>query len=393
MTRSLRRAFQLTAIAAAIAVALFPPGANAIERWYARGLYPELQAIVTSTSNRVPVALFDVAIAVVVVIALGTWIHAIRLARQKRSIAPIGRGLVATMALAALIYLWFLAAWGFNYARQPIESVMAYDASRITPHHVRALAEYAIGQANRTHAAAHAAGFPAIDDRPQPLITALQDVERELGRPRTTVVARPKQSILTPFFRASTVSGMLAPFFLETLLNPDLTGPERPYTLAHEWAHLSGYAPEDDASFVGLLAALRAGPAAEYSAWLELAFTAVSQLQPVTQRLVLENLAEGPRIDQRAIYERVTANRIERVDRAAWAAYDQLLRSQGVEEGVQSYSRVVELLLGTDVLKVPSPRSQVPGPKPQDESPKPQVPSPPASAEAPAGKQDVKPSP
>ena len=133
-------------------------------------------------------------------------------------------------------------------------------------------------------------------------ITALQEVERELGRPRTTVVARPKTSIFSPFFRASSVSGMLAPFFLETLLNPDLTGPERPYVLAHEWAHLSGYAPEDDASFVGLLAALRAGPAAEYSAWLELAFTAVCQLQPVTQKLVLEESRRRTSHDQRAIY-------------------------------------------------------------------------------------------
>jgi hypothetical protein len=239
-----------------------------------------------------------------------------------------------------------------NYARQPIESVIAYDASRISPQQVRALAEHAVAQANRTHAAAHAAGFPAITDRPQSLVTALQEVERELGRPRTTVVARPKRSLFTPFFRASSVSGMLAPFFLETLLNPDLTGPERPYTLAHEWAHLSGYAPEDDASFVGLLAALRAGPAAEYSAWLELAFTAVAQLQPVTRTLVLANLAEGPKQDQLAIYRRVIDNRIEFIDRAAWATYDQALRSQGVEEGVQSYSRVVELLLGTDVLKI-----------------------------------------
>ena len=74
-------------------------------------------------------------------------------------------------------------------------------------------------------------------------------------------MATPKWSIFTPFYRASGVSGQLGPFFLETLLNPDLTGPERPAVLAHEWAHLSGYAPESDASFVGLLAALRAGPA------------------------------------------------------------------------------------------------------------------------------------
>jgi hypothetical protein len=381
-----KAATQLTLIGLAVLVAVFPPGTFAIERWYARGLYPQLQAVTTSVSNRVPVALFDVAMIILAIIAIVMWAHSVRVARRKRSIRPIGRGFAATLTLAALVYLWFLTAWGLNYARQPIESVMTYDASRVTPQAARALAEYAIAQANRTHAAAHAAGFPGIDEMPRPLVTALQDVERELGRPRTTVVARPKTSIFSPFFRASSVSGMLAPLFLETLLNPDLTGPERPSVLAHEWAHLSGYAPEDDASFVGLLAALRAGPAAEYSAWLELAFTAVSQLQPVTQKLVLENLAEGPRIDQRAIYQRVMANRIETVDRAAWATYDQLLRSQGVEEGVQSYSRVVELLLGTNVLKIdqdatpkpqdPSPKTQDPSPKPQAPSPKPQAPSP-----------------
>ncbi len=358
MKFSARRALQLATLTAAIAVALFPPGAGAVERWYARGLYPHMQSLITSVSNRVPVALFDVAVVVFAVIAIVTWIHSIRAARRKRSIRPIGRGLMATLTLAALIYLWFIAAWGLSYARQPIETVMAYDASRVTPQNVRALAEYAIAQANRTHAAAHAAGFPAIDATPQPLVTALQDVERELGRPRPTVVARPKHSLFSPYFRASSVSGMLAPFFLETLINPDLTGPERPSVLAHEWAHLSGYAPEDEASFVGLVAALRAGPAAEYSAWLELAFTAVSQLPPVTQKLVLDTLADGPRADERAISERVMANRIETVDRAAWATYDRMLKSQGVDEGVQSYSRVVELLLGTDVLKIRPPGQQ-----------------------------------
>jgi hypothetical protein len=354
--------FQLITVAAAMAVALFPPGHGAIERWYSRGFYPALQATLTSVSNRLPVALFDLALIVFAIVAIVVWIHAIRVARRKRSIRPIGRGFVATLTIAAVIYLWFLGVWGLNYARQPIESVIAYDASRVTPSAVRTLAEYAIAQANRTHAAAHAAGFPAIDEMPQPLINALHEVERELGRPRTTVVARPKRSLLTPFFRAASVSGVLAPFFLETLLNQDLTGPERPSVLAHEWAHLSGYAPEDDASFVGLLAALRAGPAAEYSAWLDLAMTAGGQLQPVTQKLVFANLADGPRNDRLAIYRRVMAARVETVDRAAWATYDQFMKSQGVEEGVQSYSRVVELVLGTDVLKVPSPKPQVPSP-------------------------------
>lgn len=342
----------LLAIAIAMTVAVAPPGSATVERFYARWLYPALQAQLTAVSNRVALSLFDLTLTLAVVVAIGGWTWCLRRARKQRSFAPLGRGLFTTLAAGALIYLWFLLAWGLNYQRPPLEAVVPYDASRITPLAVRLLAEHAVREANRTHAAAHAVGFPGIHDRPVRLIEALHQVERDLGRPGPTIVAQPKTSWLSPFFRASGVSGMLAPFYLETLLNPDLTGPERPSVLAHEWAHLSGYAPESDASFVGYLAALRAGPAAEYSVWLDLVSEAANQLQPVTQRLVLEKLDAGPRADQQAIRDRLRAL-VQPVERAAWSTYDQMLKSQGVEEGVRSYSRVIQLLIGSDALKIP----------------------------------------
>ena len=351
MRFSLKAATQGLLLFLAATVALFPPGDFTVERYYSRWLYPILQANVTSLSNRSPIALFDAAIVVFILIAIGIWTWSIRLARKKQVIRSLWRGFVATLTLLALVYLWFLASWGLNYARPPLESTLKYDASRITPEAVRVLAEYSIDRANETHAAGHAAGFPAIHDHPQALIDALHQVEKELGRPRPTIISTPKWSILTPFYRASGVSGQLGPFFLETLLNPDLTGPERPAVLAHEWAHLSGYAPESDASFVGLLAALRAGPAAEYSAWLDLVSESVNQLQPVTQRIVLQKLAQGPRDDQAAIRERLK-KLVRPVERVAWSSYDRMLKSQGVDEGVKSYSRVIQLLIGTDALPI-----------------------------------------
>jgi hypothetical protein len=355
---SAKSAAQFSLLVVALVVAVRPPGTFTVDRYYSRGLYPIIQANVTALSNRVPFALFDVAVVVLSLIAIGIWIRSIRLARKKQMIRSLWRGFVATLTLLAFVYVWFLAAWGLNYARPPLESQIPFDQARVTPEAVRALAEHAIAQANLLHDPAHAAGFPAIDASPQPLIDALHAVEKDLGRPRPTVIARPKWTIFTPFYRASGVSGQLGPFFLETLLNPDLTGPERLAVLGHEWAHLSGFAPESDASFVGLLAAMRAGPAGAYSAWLDLVSEASSQLQPVTQRLVLQQLGPGPRQDENEIRERLR-KLVRPVEQAAWASYDQMLRSQGVEEGVQSYSRVIELLLGTDALKiqVPSPKS------------------------------------
>ena len=349
-----RSILQLILLTVASLVALLPPGAVTVERWYADWLYPIIQANLTSLSNRSPIALFDVAVVAFILILLGIWIRSIRLARKKPVLRSLFRGFIGTLTLLSIVYLWFLASWGLNYARPPLESTMPYDASRITPEAVRVLAEYSIDRANTTYAAGHAAGFPAIMASPEALMAALHGVEREFGRPRPTVFAKPKWSIFSPFYRASGVSGQLGPFFLETLLNPDLTGPERPQVLAHEWAHLSGYAPESDASFIGLLAALRAGPAAEYSAWLDLVSESVNQLQPVTQRIVLEKLAQAPRDDQAAIRERLK-KLVRPVEKVAWSSYDQMLKSQGVEEGIQSYSRVIELIIGTDALKIPRP--------------------------------------
>jgi hypothetical protein len=187
---------------------------------------------------------------------------------------------------------------------------------------------------------------------PAPLVNAVHEVERRLGRTRPTTPGRPKKTLLAVFFRASGVDGMHAPFLLETLINPDLTPPERPAVLAHEWAHLAGFAPEADASFVGLLAALRADAPSRYSAWLALFDDAVGQLPAAERKALLDRLEPGPRADRQAILQRLTT-RVELIARASWETYDQYLKAQGVSEGLQSYSRVVQLLLGSGALEWP----------------------------------------
>ena len=49
---------------------------------------------------------------------------------------------------------------------------------------------------------------------------------------------------------------MTDPFFLEVIVNPDVLDIERPFVIAHEWAHLAGYADESEANFVAWLTCL-----------------------------------------------------------------------------------------------------------------------------------------
>ncbi len=333
----------------ALAAAATPLPATTVEAYYADWFYPALQSRLTRWSNESAISLFDVLIAFVALTLVVMWCRWARGVWRGRTFRPLIRGAWITAIVASTMYLWFLVAWGFNYARPSVETVVGYEPSRVTLEAVRALAVRALTEVNRHHAAAHAAGFPANGEIPPLLVAAARRVGRQLGQPAEVVPTRPKKTLLGVFFRAAGVDGMHAPFLLETLLNPDLTPPERPAVLAHEWAHLAGYAPEDEASFVGFLSALEADVPSQYSAWLALFDETVRQLPRLDQRDLVSRLEAGPRADRAAIRQRLTA-RVELISRASWTTYDQYLKAQGVREGIQSYSRAVQLLLGSGLI-------------------------------------------
>jgi hypothetical protein len=341
------------AIAGAATLAVVRVPANLVEYYFADWLYPAVQTRLTAWSNAAAFALFDLLIGFAATLAIVLWGRWIAQAVSGRRLGPLIRGAFVTVALASAGYLWFLGAWGLNYARPPLESAIAFDSARVTAAAVADLAERTLLAVNRTHAAGHAAGFPGPQDRPPALVRALHDVERQLGRPAPTLPSVPKRTLLAPFFRRAGVDGMHAPFLLETLLNPDLTPVERPAILAHEWAHLAGYAPEDEASFVGIVTALAADPGSQYSGWLTLFHEALGQVPEDDQRRLVARLEPGPRADRQAIAERLRA-RNERVARASWDTYDRYLKTQGVSEGVASYSRVVQLIVGSQALDRPA---------------------------------------
>jgi hypothetical protein len=151
---------------------------------------------------------------------------------------------------------------------------------------------------------------------------------------------------------------MTDPWFLEIMLNPDLLPIERPFVLAHEWAHLAGYADESEANFVAWLACTRGDVLAQYSASLATYEHAAAALRRENRRL-LTPLDGGPRDDLRAIAERY--QRASAVMRdASREIYDSYLKANRVEEGIEAYGAVVRLMLGTEFSGEGVPRLRAP---------------------------------
>jgi len=152
-----------------------------------------------------------------------------------------------------------------------------------------------------------------------------------------------------PYFRWASVDGMIDPFALEVLANPDLLPFEKPFVAAHEWAHLAGYADESEANFVAWLACRRGDAGAQYSAALAL----IGYAQP--RRPLSEALDIGPRVDLYAIRYRYSRTN-ETLRFAAREGYDRFLKANRVEKGVESYDAVVQLILGTGLDEDGNPR-------------------------------------
>ena len=102
--------------------------------WYSTGLYLRLQAVLTPLTNRVPFALLDLAVGCLP----DHRRHRVRASCRGDSDGD-GRCVSAVRchswsSAAAVLYLLFLAMWGLNYRRVPLERKLDYDRAR---HHAR----------------------------------------------------------------------------------------------------------------------------------------------------------------------------------------------------------------------------------------------------------------
>jgi hypothetical protein len=337
--------WRATLVIAAVAVALSPvPRAAVADHYSARG-FPLLQHWATGMSNRVGVALFDL---LLVGVALW-WVGAIiiDIAGHRSFPRVFLRILPRTLTAAAVAYLAFAAMWGLNYRRLPLTARIKFDERAITPAASRDLARQAADEVNGLYVAAHSELALTGGATGRSLESGFDAAQKALHIERPALPARPKRTLLDPYFRAAGIDGMTDPFFLETLVVRGLLPFEEPFVIAHEWSHLAGFTDEGEANFVGWLACLRGSDAAKYSGWLFLYSQAIASMPASDRAAVGGQLRPGPRRDLEQIAERVRREVRPRVSAAGWRVYDRYLKANRVEAGTASYAQVIRLVLGS----------------------------------------------
>jgi hypothetical protein len=335
-------------LVAGIGLYLLPPPASWVERHYSRGPYPEMQRVVTLISNKVPIAISDLLILLLLLGPPFWWCMRLKAAGRGRRLRAMPALIFHTLAVAALALLVFQLIWGLNYSRLPLTEKLDYDSARVSDQAIDEAKKACVTQLNAASGAVHSTPWPDTDRWAELLKPSFEPVVEELGASGGITPGRIKHSLFNFYLAASGIDGFINPYGLEAVLNDKLLPVEQPFAMAHEWAHLAGFADESEANFIALLTCLRStDQAVQYAGWLalypNLPSTPLDQGQPGTHlQLDPRVLADLDEIDKHWKKELRPW-----VDSAQWAFYDRFLKANHVGAGIRSYGLFLRLMVGT----------------------------------------------
>jgi hypothetical protein len=303
----------------------FPPGF--VERWYSRPIFPIISRAVEKFADAIVFSWLDVAVPFGVILA--AWL--IRRRQWKL--------LLNLVAAAYLIFFW---SWGLNYHRQPLASKLPMDPEQTKPEVLVKFTRHAAAEINRLYQEKETMPYDEVATREE----ARLRVRHVVGIIDGTDWDAPHRIKISwigdAWFHAAGIDGMFNPAGQEPIISNTVLDIERPFVIAHELAHVRGYPDEGDANLIAAFATIMSNsPAFQYSGWLSL------WLYLRTRDLDML-LDAGPRADLQRIFERARSEQVQWINHFQTLMLDWFLKSNHVEQGVRSYSRIVLLAAGTE---------------------------------------------
>ena len=326
------------------------------ERVYTAGVYPVLAQSISWITGLLPFSLAEF-----ICVLAPLWIPALlytfyRRARRsgaKKNAAALSAALNA-VGVAACGYFAFMLLCGFNYARMPYASIAGYDVSAPTTQELQAVCQLLTDEANALRQT-----LPEDENGVFSLSASLRQLAAGTNALYQTAADQapwlggsygaPKLVLLSPAWAYTQITGMYFPFTVEANINTVNAPFMFAATMAHEAAHQRGFMREDEANFIAFYVCYCADdPQIRYSGVMHALIHATNQLYSdnfEAYKRIRSQFSDGVNRDLAANnalwdqYEGQTAQIAEQ-------ANDAYLHVNNQTDGVQSYGRMVDLLIG-----------------------------------------------
>lgn len=320
---------------------------------YSRGFFVLLRWIWDYTLGWLPVPLLYVVVPALLIFAGWKVRNAWANYRKVRWRYRIGSALFSLAAFASAVFVLFQWLWGFNYHRVPVEEQLAFPA--VQPDSVELVQELAVVHAQLISLDAQLSRQDQEALTPGQLPPHLESLMRgyladALDQWDYPTPGRVRGRFVAPdgFLLRMGASGIYIPFVGEGHVDAAMPGANRPFTLAHELAHGYGFGDEGTCNFLAFIATQAARePAIRYSgvlAYWRYLMRQTYPLAPETYKANMDTLPPGIQADLQALrdtYQKYPTFFAD-LNRQVYHSY---LQAQGVKGGIQSYNRLVELVI------------------------------------------------
>ncbi len=320
------------------------------EQIYSRGIFLFVRWVIDYFLAWLPfplIYLFIFSISIWLVVGVRRWLQLEQPWPQKLTAA--GASFLAFMG-GGLFFFFFL--WGYNYARIPVEDQLNLNVQPVTAKELKEELKWVSEKVVRLREELSL----YYGENPDELVLP-KHTERELresleswldlrGFPTT---GRVRGRWLYPrgvFLRFSS-AGLYFPFTGEGHIDPGMHILDQPYTLAHELAHGYGFGDEGTCSFLSFIACTESNNTFfAYSAYLNYWITLAQNYrlyQPDDYKEIRDMLSDENKADIEAIFDTLRKYPDIMPEFRSYA-YDAYLKSQGIEEGILNYNRVIMLV-------------------------------------------------
>lgn len=345
----------LTALALLIRFAA--PRAPMLSESFARWVFPAWSGFFTKVNSLVPFSVFEYGL-IALLVGLLVWVAAalVRLFRQPQMMEGFLRQSVYTLVLlVGIVSMWYMLGGGINYFRS---SFTAYSGLELQPSSVEDLKGLCTDLAQQTN---------ALSEKVQRDAEGHMELTQSFDRTCSDVLAgytalreeydgvlaagdtiRPKAVGFSEAMSLCRITGLYSFFTCEANINVHQPDFSIPSTVAHEAAHTCGFMREDEANYIAYIVCRSSqSDEARYSGSLFAlvhSMNALARSDPDAWHSLRATLSPGVLrdLEQNAAYwkEYETA-----VGQVADKVNDTHLKMNDQTDGIQSYGRMVDLLL------------------------------------------------
>lgn len=353
---SLKRLWLLLTLPVSILLYVLAHAFPAFAEFWARYVYVIFSHLFHSATKGAPVSVAEIAvfvapILVLVMVILGI-VHIVR-SPGNRLYAGLKAFVVEPSLIASILLLIFMVNCGVNYGRLPFADACGLEVRESSTAELQALCLDLIDSANKLRES-----LPEDENGVMQLSDSVKDTG-ETARQAFEVLSKsfptlpegygtPKAVMASRGMSYLNITGIFFPFTMEANVNVDVVDYNIPFTMCHELTHLRGYMREDEANFVAYLACLASmDKDFNYSGALSAfiySINALEQADPERAATVYPHISDAVWRDLNAntTYWQQFETPLAEVSSNVNSAY---LQANGTEDGVQSYGRMVDLLL------------------------------------------------